>query len=210
MSSEVSCDILASQVPQTHLNVEAETRLAFLASLTADVINPLMTLKVSLLVHQRIFWLMAIQETQERIRKRIRDDLKEAITAHTEYEEGAFPKLKRTYMKKSQDVEVYFLINAYLVQLTHPLPQELRTAATTLAHSPAVNNDGPSAVPKAASSFQSVRPTVTAPQPLKPLERRVSQSVQASRARSPSTSTALSDLAHQGTVNLFVFCCRLN
>lgn len=43
------------------------------------------------------------------------------------------------------------------------------------------------------------RPLVTGPQPLRPLDRRPSQSVH--RARSPSTSatsTALQDLAHQG------------
>lgn len=46
------------------------------------------------------------QETQERIRKRIREDLKEAIHTHNDYAENVFPKLRRTYMKKSQDVEV--------------------------------------------------------------------------------------------------------
>lgn len=40
---------------------------------------------------------------------------------------------------------------------------------------------------------------VTAPQPLRPLDRRPSGSVAPVRARSPSTSTALQDLAHQGT-----------
>lgn len=46
------------------------------------------------------------QDTQDRIRKRIREDLKEAIGAHSDYAENVFPKLKRAYMKKSQDVEV--------------------------------------------------------------------------------------------------------
>lgn len=43
---------------------------------------------------------------------------------------------------------------------------------------------------------------MTAPQPLKPIERRASQTVHPSRNRSPSTSTALSDLAHSGTFGL--------
>lgn len=43
------------------------------------------------------------------------------------------------------------------------------------------------------------RPIVTAPQPLRALDRRPSTSNQTGRNRSPSSSTAFSDLAHQGT-----------
>jgi hypothetical protein len=43
------------------------------------------------------------------------------------------------------------------------------------------------------------RPTVTAPQPLRALDRRPSSSAPGGRNRSPSSSsTAFSDLAHQG------------
>ena len=82
----------------------------------------------------------------------------------------------------------------------HTCEQEIKTvnhAAPPL--SPTVIHDtNPFVVPKAGSSFQAGRPVVTAPQPLKPLERRASQSAHPARNRSPSTSTALSDLAHQG------------
>lgn len=54
------------------------------------------------MLHGQIAW----QETQERIRKRIREDLKEAVSAHSDYEENIIPKLKRAYLKKSQDAEV--------------------------------------------------------------------------------------------------------
>ncbi len=47
-----------------------------------------------------------MQEEQDRIRKRIRDDVKEAINAHTDYAENVLPRLKRTYLKKCQEVEV--------------------------------------------------------------------------------------------------------
>ena len=46
------------------------------------------------------------QEEQERIRKRIREDVKDAITAHSEYAENTLPRLKRNYLKKCQEVEV--------------------------------------------------------------------------------------------------------
>jgi hypothetical protein len=46
------------------------------------------------------------------------------------------------------------------------------------------------------------RPTVTAPQPLRALDRRPSGSHHTTRNRSPSSSTAFSDLAHQGKKQL--------
>ena len=45
-----------------------------------------------------------------------------------------------------------------------------------------------------------LRPTVTAPQPLRALDRRPSGSGLTGRNRSPTSSTAFSDLAHQGKV----------
>ncbi len=47
-----------------------------------------------------------VQEEQDRIRKRIREDVKDAITAHNEYAENTLPRLKRNYLKKCQEVEV--------------------------------------------------------------------------------------------------------
>ncbi len=62
----------------------------------------------------------------------------------------------------------------------------------------------PLSKPLSAQPTNGARPVVTGPQPLRPLERRASQS--AHRNRSPSaaasTSTALHDLAHQGKKQL--------
>ncbi|KAI0344118.1 RhoGAP-domain-containing protein [Trametopsis cervina] len=149
-----------------NIDREAEAREAFVASLTTEVISPLISLK----------------DTQERIRKRIREDLKDAITAHTEYEQEVFPKLKRAYFKKAQEVE------------------ELRAASNAAPPptSPIATNDVILPSIKSGQNFQPIRPVVTAPQPLKPLDRRPSQTTGPTRTRSPSTSTALQDLAHQG------------
>ena len=64
--------------------------------------------------------LIDLQETQERIRKRIREDLKSAVAAHTDYEQDVFPKLKRSYLKKSQEVEVCWSVS-YLAVEAHLL-----------------------------------------------------------------------------------------
>ncbi|THH01505.1 hypothetical protein EW026_g1185 [Hermanssonia centrifuga] len=144
---------------------EADTRMAFIASMTTEVINPLVALK----------------ETQERIRKRIREDLKDAISTHTDYAENVYPKLQRTYLKKAQDVEESKSAAANAPPLS---------PTATYEHTPLV-------LPKGGSGLQT-RPVVTSPQPLRPLDRRPSGSVGQTRNRSPSTSTALQDLAHQG------------
>jgi hypothetical protein len=69
---------------------ETQARTAFVASLTYDVINPLNTLK----------------ETQERTRKRIKEDLKESSNAYYEHTNEVLPRLKSRYLKKWQEVEV--------------------------------------------------------------------------------------------------------
>ena len=46
------------------------------------------------------------QETQDRTRKRIKEDLKESTLAHTEFAENGLPKFKRAYLKKCQEFEV--------------------------------------------------------------------------------------------------------
>ena len=79
-------------------------------SMTREVINPLISFKVNTIfitTHPSLKTpLGEIQETQDRIRKRIRNDMKESIQTHADYEETTLPKLKRSYFKKCQDVEV--------------------------------------------------------------------------------------------------------
>jgi len=94
---------------------EAQTRRAFMDSMTQEVINPLISFKVRL--HSSPcpyseFPSDAAQETQDRIRKRIRNHMKDSIQAHNDYAENVLPKLKRAYLKKCQDVEVRCLICA--------------------------------------------------------------------------------------------------
>ncbi|EMD41588.1 hypothetical protein CERSUDRAFT_110164 [Gelatoporia subvermispora B] len=146
---------------------EADTRAAFLGTLTSDVINPLISLR----------------ETQDRIRKRIREDLKDAISAHTDYAENTLPRLKRNYLKKCQEVEDYRAAAA--AASAGPLSPTSTPEQLNWGAAPRTSQSGPT------------RPIVTAPQPLRPLDRRPSQHA-APRNRSPSTSTALQDLAHQG------------
>jgi hypothetical protein len=83
--------------------------------------------------------------------------------------------------------------------------QELRSAASTgQPTSPTVVTDSNAlSGTKSGQGFPPIRPVVTAPQPLKPLDRRPSQSAGPTRNRSPSTSTALQDLAHQGAPSFF-------
>ncbi|KAI9445530.1 hypothetical protein H4582DRAFT_2109166 [Lactarius indigo] len=137
-------------------NVERETqaRQAFLNTLTTDIIHPLTALK----------------ETQDRTRKRIKEDLKESTSAHTEFAENTLPKFKRAYLKKCQEFEVFNVPEGSAVP-------------------------GSRSNPNLASKSQ-----VASPQPLRPLDRKPSSG--APRNRSPSTSTALSDLAQQGKKQL--------
>ncbi|KAL4069347.1 hypothetical protein J3A83DRAFT_4537308 [Scleroderma citrinum] len=151
---------------------EAQTRQAFLSTLTSDVVNALISLK----------------ETQERTRKRIKEDIKESSNAYTDYAENVLPKLKRTYLRKCQEVEDY----------------------KAAAAAPPSNNQGTpypeQRVPSVASSRSNpslpVKPAVTAPQPLRPLDRKPSGSAQGHRPRSPSTSATFSDFAHHGKKQL--------
>ncbi|GBE78437.1 RhoGAP-domain-containing protein [Sparassis crispa] len=153
---------------------EADTRMAFLGAITTDIINPL----------------AALRETQDRIRKRIKEDLKDAVNAHTDYAESTLPRLKRTYLKKCQEVEDFKNAAA-------AVPPVSPTFAPEHHNAPAILKPTTSA-PSKTSQGPPTRPIVTAPQPLRPLDRRPSTSAASSRARSPSTSTALQDLAHSG------------
>lgn len=78
---------------------EAEARNAFATSVKDSILPPLFTFR----------------ETQERTRKRIREDLRESTLAHQEYAETVLPRLRRTYLKKCQEVEVRFHLNALVL-----------------------------------------------------------------------------------------------
>ncbi|KAI0733987.1 RhoGAP-domain-containing protein [Fomitopsis betulina] len=153
---------------------EADTRVAFLGALNSDVINPLMNFR----------------ETQDRIRKRIKEDLKDAVTAHTEYSENVLPRLKRNYLRKCQEVEEY----KAAIQLNTQFPPSPTDGQTVTSPHSAKPNPGLGARPA----------IITAPQPLRPLDRRPSVGATSNHARSPSTttSTTLQDLAHQGKKQL--------
>ncbi|KAI0047664.1 RhoGAP-domain-containing protein [Auriscalpium vulgare] len=153
-------------------NVERETqaRQAFMNTLAMDVILPLVSFK----------------ESQERTRKRIKEDIRESATAHSDFAESQLPKLKRTYLKKCQDVEDY-----------------KQTVTSPVAAAPAPMFQDTGAVPTSRSNPNLVtKPVVTAPQPLRALERRPSGSARTTRSRSPPTSSSLSDLAHHGKKQL--------
>ncbi|KAF5336909.1 hypothetical protein D9611_003445 [Ephemerocybe angulata] len=145
---------------------ESQARQAFLGTLSTDVINPLTALK----------------DTQERTRKRIKEDIKESTAAYTEYAEAVLPKLKYRYAKKFSEVEDQKRANAPLPPTSPPPAAD---GASYMNH-PKYNNGGPS------------RPSVAGPQPLRALDRRPSGSGPSARNRSPSSGTAFSDLAHHG------------
>jgi hypothetical protein len=52
------------------------------------------------------------QDTQDRTRKRIKEDIKDSTQAYTEYAEGMLPRLKTRYAKKFSEVEVGVLTMA--------------------------------------------------------------------------------------------------
>ncbi|KAG8220143.1 hypothetical protein J3R82DRAFT_1169 [Butyriboletus roseoflavus] len=153
---------------------EAQTKQAFLSTLTLDVVSSLMTLK----------------ETQERTRKRIKEDLKESTAAYSDYAENTLPKLKRTYVKKCQEVEDYKLAAT-------PTPSQAPSSAP-------YGETGGTSMPNSRSNpVLPSRPIVTAPQPLRPLDRRPSGTTHVARTRSPSTSgTTFSDFAQHGKKQL--------
>lgn len=142
---------------------DVQARAAFVSSLTVDVINPLITLK----------------DTQERTRKRIREDLKNSNTAYDEHTTEVLPRLKTKYQRKHQEVEE---------QKKSPVPSPASPTAPGFTNVPQPEPGSPP------------RPLVTSPQPLRALDRRPSAGATggAPRNRSPSSSGAFSDLAHQG------------
>ncbi|KAH7912985.1 hypothetical protein BJ138DRAFT_1171559 [Hygrophoropsis aurantiaca] len=147
---------------------EAQTRQAFLSTLTVDVVNSLSALK----------------ETQDRTRKRIKEDLKESGNAYNEYAENSLPKLKRAYLKKCQEVEDH------------------KAAAAAPSNTPYQEQGGAPLSNSRSNPSLPSKPVVTSPHPLRPLDRRPSGSGPTARNRSPSTSTAFSDFAHHGKKQL--------
>ncbi|KAH9007692.1 hypothetical protein EDB83DRAFT_2681746 [Lactarius deliciosus] len=88
-SIEPNTTRLAWNEVRDNLERETRTRQIFMNTLTTDVINPLATLK----------------DTQDRARKRVKDDLKESAAAYADYAENTLPKLKRAYFRKCQEYE---------------------------------------------------------------------------------------------------------
>ncbi|KAI9455782.1 hypothetical protein BJY52DRAFT_1278579 [Lactarius psammicola] len=88
-SIEPSTTRVAWNEVKDNLERETRTRQALMNTLTVDVINPLATLK----------------DTQDRARKRVKDDLKESAVAYADYAENTLPKFKRAYFKKCQEYE---------------------------------------------------------------------------------------------------------
>lgn len=151
---------------------EAQTRQAFLSTLTEDAVNALTTLK----------------ETQERTRKRIKDDIKDSNNAYADYAENTLPKLKRTYLRKCQEVE------------------DLKAAATAPAPSvqntPYMDQEGGNVPSSRSNPNLPAKPVVTGPQVLRPLDRRPSGTAPGPRNRSPSSSGTFSDFAQHGKKQL--------
>ncbi|KAG1757960.1 hypothetical protein EDB19DRAFT_1660019 [Suillus lakei] len=173
--TEVSTSRRAWNEVRDNVEREAQTRQAFLATLTVDVVNALTSLR----------------ETQERTRKRIREDLKESGSAYTDYAENTLPKLKRTYLKKCQEVEDHKAAAAAAP------PQSTSTSTT-----PYSEQSGTTLSTSRSNPSLPSRPVVTAPQPLRPLDRRPSGSAPGPRNRSPSTSGTFSDFAQHGKKQL--------
>ncbi|KAG6837886.1 hypothetical protein H0H93_013039 [Arthromyces matolae] len=141
---------------------EAQAREAFCAALTTD-------------------------ETQDRTRKRIKEDLKDSTAAYNDYAENVLPKLKSKYGKKFTEVEEQKRVAT--TSTSPPPPHPSPPQGSDQYHHLSNSKSNPS-IPS--------KPTVTGPQPLRALDRRPSGSGAPPRNRSPSSSTAFSDLAHQG------------
>jgi len=169
------------------LSTETQTRQAFLNTLTLDVVNILTELKVWAHFPCRDTIQLRAQDTQDRTRKRIKEDLRESSIAYNEYAENTLPKLKRTYLRKCQDVE----------DLKAAQSQVLRQDGGHQQSQSMEHNSAPLTNSRSNPSLPS-KPVVTSPHPLRPLDRRPSGSMPTTRNRSPSTNTAFSDLASHG------------
>ncbi|KAG8851346.1 hypothetical protein FRB96_009411 [Tulasnella sp. 330] len=155
---------------------EAEARGALVNALKADVLSPLILLK----------------ESQDRSRKRIKEEIKDSYQAHVDYQDNVLPKLKHKYLRKVQDVEEYRnferpsagfapIPHSFSMPMASGPPSPTSTTQTLQSESgsppkqPPLGNTG-NGPPTNAS-----RPSFSQP-----------------RNRSPSGSSSLSDLALQG------------
>ncbi|KAK7064562.1 Rho GTPase-activating protein 27 [Favolaschia claudopus] len=157
-----------------NIDRESQARQAFLSTLTVDVINPLTSLR----------------ETQERTRKRIKEDLKDSGSAYNDFAENGLPRLKARYAKKFAEVE-----DSKRAAAAAPL--------SPLSPTPIIASGAEHAAPKPTVPGVPLR--VTSPQPLRALERRASGSAPKARDRSPSGtggSTTFADLAQHGKKQL--------
>ncbi|KAI6032059.1 hypothetical protein PISMIDRAFT_28412 [Pisolithus microcarpus 441] len=170
-SNELSSARRAWSEVVDNVDREAQTRQAFLTTLTEDAVNALTMLK----------------ETQERTRKRIKDDLKESGNAYADYADNALPKLKRTYLRKCQEVEDYKAAAAT------PTPNAQNT--------PYLDQAGGNVPSSRSNPNLPAPPVVTGPQALRPLDRRPSGTAPGPRNRSPSSGT-FSDFAQHGKKQL--------
>ncbi|KAF7320004.1 Glucosamine 6-phosphate N-acetyltransferase [Mycena kentingensis (nom. inval.)] len=121
------------------------------------------------------------KETQERTKKRIKEDLKDSTQSYDDFAENGLPRLKAKYAKKFAEVE-----------------ESKRAAAVVPPLSPTALAPGTDVHTSPKSNAANAPLRVTSPQPLRALERRHSGSAPRNRSPSASTSTAFSDLAQQG------------
>ncbi|KAG8983985.1 hypothetical protein FRB94_009703 [Tulasnella sp. JGI-2019a] len=154
---------------------EAEARGALVDALRADVIGPLIHLK----------------ESQDRSRKRIKEEIKDSYQAHVDYQDNVLPKLKQKYLRKVQDVEEYR--NLPPVQSTGfaPIPQTLSMPSGP----PSPTSTTQTVVSESGSPPKQQLIQHTGP-PLQNIQGR--PAFAQARNRSPSGNSSLSDLAQQG------------
>ena len=154
------------------------------------------------------------KETQDRTRKRIKEDLKNSASDHSDYAENTLPKLKRAYIKKCQDFEVTIISPSFVARRRScaigvwDCQQDFHSAvvpASNVGQTSVVPVPESGANPGARShpNLPSSKSSVVSPQPIRPLDRKPSSS--GPRNRSPSSSTAFSDLAQQG-IDVFTNC----
>ncbi|EJU00982.1 RhoGAP-domain-containing protein [Dacryopinax primogenitus] len=158
---ETSSTRLAWREVTGELEREATTRGAFIESIRQDVLAPL----------------SAFKETQERTRKRIKEDSKESYQRYQEMAESTLPRLKRNYIKKCQDVE------------DHRAQERAIEMQKQLLSNPLAAPTGP------GGSLSNVP---MAPQAISPIPLPPSAGLPTQRARSPSGSGGFSDLAQHG------------
>ncbi|KAF7978859.1 hypothetical protein HWV62_44331 [Athelia sp. TMB] len=131
--------------------------------------------------------------------KRIKEDLKESGAAYNDYAENVLLKLKRAYLRKCQEVEDHKAASA--AAQPHPHAHHHATRAEGVSSPPPEPYGAPLTNSRSNPSLPA-KPVVTSPQPLRPLDRRPSGSAPKERNRSPSSSTAFSDLASHGKKQL--------